>query len=127
MRLIVGKYGSSFAQDDRLNYSCETYLAIDKIPKTQLSFHICYLIELVRGLVVLLRCSRLLESSFLPCGIENGQLLQYGHAYQLSFLMNVKTCILLRTAERCENGNAMHLNDCANKTECKLFIDRYCM
>jgi hypothetical protein len=33
---------------------------------------------------VLLRGSQLLENSFLPCGIENGQLLQYGHAHQLS-------------------------------------------
>jgi hypothetical protein len=49
---------------------------------------------------VLLRGSRLLKSSFLPRGTENGQLLQYGHAYQLSVRANIKTmyahaCILL--------------------------------
>ena len=34
--------------------------------------------------------SQLPESSFLPRGIENGQLLQYSHAYQLSTCTNVK-------------------------------------
>ena len=97
--------------------------------KVQLSFDVPYIIESVQGLVVLIRCSWLFESSFLPCSIKNGQLLQYSHAYQLSFLTNVKTCvcILLRTAERCENGNTMHINDRAIETERKLFIDRYCM
>jgi hypothetical protein len=42
-------------------------------------------------LVKLLRGSRLLKSLFLPRGIENGQLLQYSHAYQLSGHANVKT------------------------------------
>ena len=67
------------------------------VQKIQLSFDVCYIIESVRGLVVLLRCSRLLESSFLPRSIENGWLLQYGHAYQLSVLANVntRTCVLL--------------------------------
>ena len=40
------------------------------------------------------------------CGIENSQLLQYGHAYQLSICANLKTmdarvCILARTKEWC--------------------------
>jgi hypothetical protein len=59
--------------------------------KWQPSFDVCYVSESVRGLVVLLHGSRLLKSSFLPRGIENGQLLQYGHAYQLSVRGNVKT------------------------------------
>ena len=58
--------------------------------KIQLSFDICYIIKSVQGLVEL-RCSWLLESSFLPHGIKNGQLLLYGHAYQLSICANVKT------------------------------------
>ncbi len=40
---------------------------------------------------MLLHGSRLLKSSFLPRSTENGQLLQYGHAYQLSVRANVKT------------------------------------
>ena len=39
---------------------------------------------------MLLCRSRLPESSFLPCGIEIGQLLQYSHAYQLSVCVNIK-------------------------------------
>ena len=91
--------------------------------KIQLSFDVCYIIESVWGLVVLLHYSRLLESSFLPRSIKNG------HAYQLSFLVNVKMhgCIFLHTAERWKNGNAMQLNNHENKMEHKLFIDRYCM
>ena len=59
---------------------------------------------------MLLCHSRLPESSFLPRGIENGQLLQYSHAYQLSVCANVKTmdahaCVLPRTAEQCDNEN----------------------
>jgi hypothetical protein len=54
-------------------------------------FDVCYFSESVRGLVVLLLGSRLLKSSFLPRGTENSQLLQYGHAYQLSLRANVKT------------------------------------
>jgi hypothetical protein len=42
-------------------------------------------------LVELLRGSRLLKSLFLPRGIENGQLLQYSHAYQLSGRANMET------------------------------------
>ena len=53
-------------------------------------FDVCYIIEFVRGLAVLLHRLRLPESSFLPRGIENGQLLHYGHAYQLSVCVNVK-------------------------------------
>ena len=40
---------------------------------------------------MLLRGSLLLKSLFFPCGIENDQLLQYSHAYQLSDCVNVKT------------------------------------
>ena len=59
--------------------------------KIQLSFDVCYIIESLQGLVELLCRSWLLESSFLQRGIENGQLLQYGHVYQLSVCANVKT------------------------------------
>ena len=90
--------------------------------KVQLSFDICYIIESARGLAVLLCRSRLPESSFLPHSIENGQLLQYGHAYQLSVCANVKTmdaraCVLPRTAERCENGNVLTSKRSCNGTE----------
>ena len=44
--------------------------------KLQLSIDVCYIIESVRGLIVLCR-SWLLES---PCGIKNDQLLQYSNA-----------------------------------------------
>ena len=40
---------------------------------------------------MLLRGSVLLESSFLSRSNENNQLLQYGHTYQLSIRVNVKT------------------------------------
>ena len=40
---------------------------------------------------MLLCGSLLLESSFLPHGIENDQLLQYSHAYKLSDCANIKT------------------------------------
>jgi hypothetical protein len=68
------------------------------------------------------------RSLFLSRGIENGQLLQYGHAYQLSVCANVKTmdaraCV---PAERCENGNDMIPNGSYNGTERYLFIGRYC-
>jgi hypothetical protein len=61
-------------------------------------------------LVELLHGSQLLKSLFLPRGIENDQLLQYGHAYQLSGRANVKTTdACARTAEQYENGNAVTL------------------
>ena len=90
--------------------------------KVQLSFDVCYIIESARGLAVLLCHSQLPESLFLPRGIENGQLLQYGHAYQLSVCMNVKTMdaharVLHRTAERCENGNVLTTKRSCNGTE----------
>jgi hypothetical protein len=65
---------------------------------------------MLASLVVLLRGSQSLKSSFLPRGIENGQLLQYGHSYQLSVCANVKTMYMYAracTVERCENGNAL--------------------
>ena len=40
---------------------------------------------------MLLHAYLLLESSNLPAAIKNGQLLQYGHAYQLNDRANVKT------------------------------------
>ena len=69
---------------------------------------------------MLLCHSWLPESSFLPRDIENGQLLQYGHAYQLSVCANVKTmdaCVLPRTAERCDNENVLTSKRSYNGTE----------
>jgi hypothetical protein len=77
---------------------------------------------------VLLRGSQLLENSFLPRGIENGQLLQYGHAYQLIVRANVKAIDVRAReycmhAERCKNGNATNRTTQQNVN---FFIDHYC-
>ena len=64
---------------------------------------------------MLVCCSRFLKNSFLPRGIENGQLLQYGHLPIKLFCKRKN--VHVRTAEWCENGNAMHLNNRGNETE----------
>ena len=77
----------------------------------------------LRGLVVILRCSQLLKSSFLSCGIENGQLLQYGHAYmyQLSVLLERKNTCMRAPAyvyiHVLQNGEKMERY--ASKRSCK--------
>ena len=90
-RLLAGSQADSFfAQGDCLNYSWN--VPDDRQDtKIQPSFDVCYINKSVQGLIELLCRSWLLESSFLPHGIENSQLLQYDHAYQLSFCMNIKT------------------------------------
>ena len=89
-------------------------------------------IEWVQGLVVLLRCSRLLKNSFLPCRIENGQLLQYGHAYLLSVCENTKThvCILLRIHAYCRTVRKRKRytsKQSYKQNGMLIFIDRYCI
>jgi hypothetical protein len=103
--LLVGSQEDNFfVRGDRWNYSHETYLATDS--------------ESVQGLDELLRGSRLLKSLFLPRGIENGQLLQYGHAYQLSGRVNVKMMDARTSAmEQCENRNAITSKRSYNQTE----------
>jgi hypothetical protein len=108
-----------FVQGDRSNYSREMYLATDKTQNDSLLSTSAVLGSLyIRGLIVLLRGSWLLKSSFLPRGTENGQLLQYGHAYQLSVRAKVKTMDAREhTAEQCENGNAIISKRSYNETE----------
>ena len=53
--------------------------------------------------------------------IENGQLLQYGDAYQLNDRTNVKT-VDAHTAERCKNGNICTSEWSCNRMECKLLL-----
>ena len=111
------------AQGNSSNYSLETYLTIDKTQRYSFLSMSATLSNLYEGwLQVLLHCSRLSESLFLPCGIENCQLKQYSHAYQLSVCAKVKTmdvcaCVLSRTAERYENRNVLTSKWSYNGTE----------
>ena len=101
--------------------------------KIQLSFDVCYIIEFVRGLVELLCRSWLLGCLFLPHGIENGQLLQYGHAYQL----RVCTNIIMMDAQVCVYSCVLHngmktetfspQNDRITELNVNFFIDCYCI
>ena len=90
--------------------------------KIQLSYDVCYIIESVHELLC---CSWLLESSFLPRGIENGQLLQYDHA---SICTNVKTMNVRMCAYSCvlQNGVKMETlspqNDRITELNVKLLL-----
>ena len=87
---------SSFVRGDYSNYSCETYLVIDRIQNCSILSMPATLLSQYEGW---LSFSIAHGFSFLPCGIKNGQLLQYSHAYQLSLLANVKMCLRSTTEQ----------------------------
>ena len=95
------------------------------------AFNICYISEAVRGFCVY--GSLLLESSFLPCGIKNGRLLQYSHAYQaIAQTKMIDVCVRTRTVCVRILRNSVKTETFAPENDCTMkqnvnFIDHCCI
>ena len=86
-------------QSDCSNCSCEASLVGDKTQNNSLLSTSVTLVNLYEGLLCFSVLTYFSKARIFHTAIEDGQLSQYGHAYQLNDCMNIKmmdarTCVL---------------------------------